>query len=133
MGCDFPNKNVLKLFNETNKNEERFNNFVQLTEENLASTKKKKKTLTKRMTKKILLNIRKILKTLLNMHVLVVKHCVSHFKFIFFINYILTNYLMIFKMKKIEDLIFICNSYRKKIDCGKQLNMTLHEHITNNQ
>jgi hypothetical protein len=42
MGCDFPNKNVLKLFNEVNKNEERFNNFVQLTKENLASTKKKK-------------------------------------------------------------------------------------------
>jgi hypothetical protein len=40
---------------------------------------------------------------------------------------------MIFKMKKIEDLIFIYNSYRKKIDCGKQLNMTLHEHTTNNQ
>jgi hypothetical protein len=37
-----------------------------------------------------------------------------------------------FKNEKIEDPIFICNSYLKKIDCGKQLNMTLREHITNN-
>jgi hypothetical protein len=41
MGCDFPNKNVLKPFNETNKNEKHLNNFVQLTKENLASTKKR--------------------------------------------------------------------------------------------
>jgi len=36
-------------------------------------------------------------------------------------------------MKKIEDPIFICNYCQKKFDCGKQLNMTLHEHIINNQ
>jgi hypothetical protein len=34
---------------------------------------------------------------------------------------------------KIKNPIFICNYYRKKIDCGEQLNMTLCEHITNNQ
>ncbi len=38
-----------------------------------------------------------------------------------------------FKNEKIEDPIFICNSCRKKIDYVKQLNMTLREHITNNQ
>jgi hypothetical protein len=37
------------------------------------------------------------------------------------------------KNEKIEDPIFICNSYQKKIDCVKQLNMTLREHITNNR
>jgi len=36
-------------------------------------------------------------------------------------------------MKKIEDPIFICNSCWEIIDYGKQLNMTLCEHITNNQ
>jgi hypothetical protein len=35
-----------------------------------------KKTLTKRMMTIILLNIKNILKILLNMHVIVVKHCV---------------------------------------------------------
>jgi hypothetical protein len=88
VGCDFPNENVLEPFNETNKNEEHLNNFVQL-------TKKKKKPLTKIMTTKILLNIRKILKTLLNMDVIVVKHCVLHFKFVLFLKYILTFCLMI--------------------------------------
>jgi hypothetical protein len=43
MGCDFPNKNALKPFNDTNKSEEHFNNFFQLKNENVASTKKKKK------------------------------------------------------------------------------------------
>ncbi len=42
MGCDFPKKNVLKLFNDTNKNEEHLNKIFQLMKENLASTKKKK-------------------------------------------------------------------------------------------
>jgi hypothetical protein len=49
---------------------------------------------------KILLYIEKIFKTLLNMHAIVVKHCVLHFKFILFLNFILTSCLMIFKMKK---------------------------------
>jgi hypothetical protein len=74
MGCDFPNKDVFKPFNETNRNEKHLNNLVQLTNENPASTKKRKrKPLTKRMTTIILLNIRKILKTFLNMHVIIVK------------------------------------------------------------
>jgi hypothetical protein len=30
MGCDFPTKNVLKPFNETNQNEKHLNDFVQL-------------------------------------------------------------------------------------------------------
>ncbi len=38
-----------------------------------------------------------------------------------------------FLNEKIEDPIFICNYCQKEIDCGKQLNMILHEHITNNQ
>jgi len=38
-----------------------------------------------------------------------------------------------FKKEKIEDPIFICNSYRKIIDYVKQLNMILPEHITNDQ
>jgi hypothetical protein len=42
MGCDFPKKNVLKLFNDINKNEEHLNKTFQLMKENLASTKKKK-------------------------------------------------------------------------------------------
>jgi hypothetical protein len=29
--------------------------------------------------------------------------------------------------------MFICNFCEKKIDCGKQLNMTLREHITDNK
>jgi hypothetical protein len=58
------------------------------------------------MSTKILLNIIKILKTLLKMHAIVVKHCVSHFKFVLFLNNILTNCLMIKK----KDFIFICNS-----------------------
>jgi hypothetical protein len=37
------------------------------------------------------------------------------------------------KNEKIEDLIFICNFCRTNFFCGKQLNMTLREHITNNQ
>ncbi len=71
------------------KNEEHFNKFFLLTKENPASTKKKKKkkNLTKRMTTKILLNIRQKLKTLLNMHAIVVKHCVLHLKFMLFLNY----------------------------------------------
>jgi hypothetical protein len=96
MGCDFCNKDVLKPFNETNRNEEHFNNFFQLMNESPTLAKeKRKKTLTKRMMKKKLLNIRKILQALINMHAIVVKHCVSHFNFILFLNYILTNCLMI--------------------------------------
>jgi hypothetical protein len=37
------------------------------------------------------------------------------------------------KNEKIEDPIFICSSCCIKINYGKQLNMTLCEHITNNQ
>jgi hypothetical protein len=43
MGCDFSNKNVLKPFNETNRNEEHLNDFVQLMNESLTSKKKRKK------------------------------------------------------------------------------------------
>jgi hypothetical protein len=43
MGCDFPPKNVLKSFNETNRNEKHLNSFVQLTKENHVSTKTKTK------------------------------------------------------------------------------------------
>jgi hypothetical protein len=74
MGCEFPNKDVFKPFNENNRNEEHLSNCVQLTNKNPTSTKKKKKKpLTKRMMTKILLHIRKILKTLLNMQVIIVK------------------------------------------------------------
>jgi hypothetical protein len=38
-----------------------------------------------------------------------------------------------FLNEKIEDLIFIYNFNQKKIECGKQSNMTLCEHIINNQ
>jgi hypothetical protein len=96
MGCDFFNKDVLKPFNGTSRNEEHLNHFVQLMKENPTLKKKKKKTLTKKMMTKILLYIKKILKTFINMHVIVVKHCVSHFKFILFLNYILINCLIIF-------------------------------------
>jgi hypothetical protein len=41
--------------------------------------------------------------------------------------------IQIIKKRKIEDPIFICNLCWKKIDYGKQLNMILCEHITNNQ
>jgi hypothetical protein len=34
VGCVFPNKNVLKPFNGSNKNEEHFDNFVPLMKEN---------------------------------------------------------------------------------------------------
>jgi hypothetical protein len=37
------------------------------------------------------------------------------------------------KKEKKEYPIFICNSCWKKIDYGKQLNMILCEHITNNE
>ncbi len=47
MGGGFPNK-VLKPFNGTNRNEKHLNNFVQLTKKDLASTKEKEKTLTKK-------------------------------------------------------------------------------------
>ncbi len=43
MGCDFPNKDVFKPFNENNRNEEHLSNYVQLTNENPTSTKKKEK------------------------------------------------------------------------------------------
>jgi hypothetical protein len=43
MGCDFSNKHVLKPFNETNRNEENLNKFVQLINENPTSTKKRKR------------------------------------------------------------------------------------------
>jgi hypothetical protein len=79
MGCVFLNKNVFKPFNGTNRDEEHFNKFIPLTEQNRTSTTTTK-NLTKKMMTKILLNIKKILKTLLNMHAIVVKHCVSHFK-----------------------------------------------------
>jgi len=100
MGCVFPNKDIFKPLNGINRNEKHLNNFVQLTKENPTSTKKEEKTLTKKLTTKILLNRRKILKTLINMHAIVVKHYVSHFKFLVFLNYILIKCLMIFKMKK---------------------------------
>jgi hypothetical protein len=38
MGCDFPNKDFFKPFNEINRNEEHISNFFQLTNENIAST-----------------------------------------------------------------------------------------------
>ncbi len=41
MGCDFLNKYVLKPFNETSRNEEHLNNFVQLMKENTTSKTKK--------------------------------------------------------------------------------------------
>jgi hypothetical protein len=47
MGCDFPNKDVLKPFDGISRNEEHLNNFVQSTKENLASKKKKEKILSK--------------------------------------------------------------------------------------
>jgi hypothetical protein len=97
MYCDFPNKYVLKPFNGISINEEHLNNFVQLKKKKIQlQQKEEEKTLTKRMTTKILLNIRKTLKTLLYMHAMVIKHCVSHFKFVLFLNYILTICLMIF-------------------------------------
>ncbi len=51
MGGGFPNK-VLKPFNGTNRNEKHLNNFVQLTKKDLASTKEKEKTLTKKWLQK---------------------------------------------------------------------------------
>jgi hypothetical protein len=42
MGCDFLNKNVLKPFNGTSRNEKHFNNFVSLVKENPTSTTQKK-------------------------------------------------------------------------------------------
>jgi len=57
------------------------------------------------MKTKILLNIRKILKTLPNMHVIVVKHCVL--KSVLFLNHILINYLMILKLKKRRPHIYM--------------------------
>jgi hypothetical protein len=48
MGGVFPNKDVLKPFNGTNRNEKHLNIFFQLTKEDLASTKEKEKTLTKK-------------------------------------------------------------------------------------
>jgi hypothetical protein len=39
MGCDFFNKDVLKPFNGTNRNEKHHNIFFQLTKTNLASIK----------------------------------------------------------------------------------------------
>jgi len=83
------------------------------------------------MMTNILLNIREILKTLLNMHAIVTKHCVSHFRFFLFLYF--NKLLNDLKHEKIEDPIFICSSCCIKINCGKQLNMTLCEHITNNQ
>jgi len=41
MGCDFLKKYVLKPFNETSRNEEHLNNFVQLMKENTTSKTKK--------------------------------------------------------------------------------------------
>jgi hypothetical protein len=76
MGCVFPNKNVLKPFNGTSTNEEHLNNFVPLTKENRVSTTRKKNLNKKNDDKKIL-------NTLLNMHAIVVKHYVSHFKLYF--------------------------------------------------
>jgi hypothetical protein len=45
MGCDFFNKDVLKPFNGTSRNEEHLNHFVQLMKENPTLKKKKKKNL----------------------------------------------------------------------------------------
>ncbi len=104
MGCEFPIKYVSKPFNGTSRNEEHVNNFVQSPKRKSNFKENKEKTLTTKMTTKILSNIIKTLKTLLNMHATVVKHCVSHFKFILFLNYILANCLMIFKMKKWKTL-----------------------------
>jgi hypothetical protein len=42
MGCDFLNKDVLKPFNGTSRNENHLNNFVPLMKENLTSTTPKK-------------------------------------------------------------------------------------------
>jgi hypothetical protein len=66
------------------------------------------------------------------MHAIAIKHCVLHFKFILLLNYI-SKKIQIIKKQKLEDPIFICNLCWKKIDYGKQLNMILCEHITNNQ
>jgi hypothetical protein len=65
------------------------------------------------------------------MNAIVIKHYVLHFKFILFLNYILIKFLIIIIIRKI--LYLYVNIDGKKIDCGKQLNMTLHEHITNHQ
>jgi hypothetical protein len=81
MGYVSHNKNVLKPFNRISRNEEHLNNFVPLMKENRASTIKFKKNLDKKNDDKNIIKYKKISKTLLNMHAIVVKHCVLHFKF----------------------------------------------------
>jgi hypothetical protein len=77
--------------------------------------KKKKKNLDQKNDNKNIIKHKKILKTLLNMHVIVIKYCVSHFKFVLFLNYVLTNCLMIKKMKNKILYLYVILVERKLI------------------
>jgi hypothetical protein len=70
------NKDVLKPFNVIGRKGEHFNKYVPLMKVNPTSTTKRKKTFDQKNDEFFLLNIKKILKTLLNIHdAIVVKHC----------------------------------------------------------
>jgi hypothetical protein len=101
--------------------------------ENPASIKKRKKNLGQKNDDKNIIKYKKDIED-------VVKHACYCCKTLCFTFQIHLHSKLYFtklpndlKNEKIEDLIFICNSCQKKIDCGKQLNMNLREHITNSQ
>jgi hypothetical protein len=108
MGCDFPKKNVLKLFNDTNKNEEHLNKTFQLMKENLASTKKK--NLDQKNDEFFNIKYKKDIED-------VVKHACYCCKILCFAFQIRLFFKLYFnklpndlKNEIIEDFIFICNS-----------------------